>query len=100
MDEIALLQSKVGDLYTYAIKAYKDEDIKSLDQANEVEEEIDDITKQMEDNHITRLNEGVCTAKVGAQYLSLTSNTERIADHLVNVAKSIRSLHNLNTAEK
>ena len=52
----------------------------------------------MEDNHITRLNEGVCTAKVGAQYLSLTSNTERIADHLVNVAKSIRSLHNLNTA--
>ena len=100
LDEIALLQSKVGDLYTYAIKAYKDEDIKSLDQANEVEEEIDDITKQMEDNHITRLNEGVCTAKVGAQYLSLTSNTERIADHLVNVAKSIRSLHNLNTAEK
>ena len=28
----------------------------------------------------------------GAQYLELSSNTERIADHLINVAKTIRSL--------
>ena len=90
--EIATLQSKVGDLYNFTIKAYENEDLDALAKANEVEEEIDDITKTMEDNHITRLSEGVCTAKVGAQYLSLTSNTERIADHLVNVAKSIRSL--------
>ena len=93
--EIATLQSKVGDLYNFAIKAYTDEDLEALAKANDVEEEIDDITKAMEDNHITRLSEGVCTAKVGAQYLSLTSNTERIADHLVNVAKSIRSLTKL-----
>lgn len=93
--EIATLQSKVGDLYNFAIRAYEDEDLDALAKANDVEEEIDDITKAMEDNHITRLSEGVCTAKVGAQYLSLTSNTERIADHLVNVAKSIRSLTKL-----
>ena len=95
IEEIANLQGKVGELYAFAMKAYEDEDLDALNKANEVEEEIDDITKVMEDNHITRLSEGICTAKVGAQYLSLTSNTERIADHLVNVAKSIRSLSNL-----
>ena len=52
---------------------------------------IDDYTKFMEENHIKRLGEGVCTAYVGAQYLSLSSNAERVADHLLNVGKSIKT---------
>ena len=85
----------ITDLYTFAMKAYVDEDFNALDQANDVEEKIDDFTKMMEDNHIKRLSEGVCSPEVGSQYLSLSSNAERIADHLVNVAKSIRSLKNI-----
>ena len=57
----------------------------------EMEEKIDDYTKFMEENHIKRLGEGVCTAYVGAQYLSLSSNAERVADHLLNVGKSIKT---------
>ena len=90
--EINTLQKLVSELYSFAVKAYEDEDFEALKQANAVEEKIDDFTKMMEDNHISRLSAGVCTPKVGSQYLSLSSNVERIADHLVNVAKSIRSL--------
>ena len=43
----------------------------------------------MEENHISRLEKGICTPVVGAQYLSLSSNSERIADHLINVAKTM-----------
>lgn len=92
LNEIDSLKLLISALYGHAMKAYEDEDTVALDQANEVEEKIDDFTKMMEDNHIKRLAEGVCTPEVGAQYLSLSSNAERIADHLVNVAKSIRSL--------
>lgn len=92
LSEIHQLQTLVGELYNYAILAYEQEDLDSLDTANVIEEKIDDLTKIMEDNHITRLSQGTCTVKVGSQYLSLSSNTERIADHLINVAKSIRSL--------
>lgn len=95
LDEITTLKVMITDLYTYAMKAYEDEDFNALDQANDVEEKIDDFTKMMEDNHIKRLSEGVCSPEVGSQYLSLSSNAERIADHLVNVAKSIRSLKNI-----
>ncbi|MGN1210693.1 MAG: Na/Pi cotransporter family protein [Candidatus Cryptobacteroides sp.] len=95
LDEINALQLMITDLYKFTMKAYEDEDFKALDQANEVEEKIDDFTKMMEDNHIKRLAEGVCSLEVGSQYLSLSSNAERIADHLVNVAKSIRSLKNI-----
>lgn len=90
--EIQKMQGLVYDLYNLAVEAYKYENIAFLEQANIVEEQIDDFTKIMEDNHIQRLSHGVCSPEVGAQYLSLSSNAERIADHLINVAKSIRSL--------
>lgn len=92
LNEISQLRQMVENLYSKVMKAYIEEDLKTLEEANIIEEEIDDFTKEMEDNHIARLSCGVCTPPAGAQYLSLSSNTERIADHLINVAKSIRSL--------
>ncbi len=92
ISEIRELRTLLGELYEYALKAYNDEDFNALGKANIVEEEIDDFTKKMEDNHIERLSEGVCSPAVGAQYLSLSSNAERVGDHLINVAKVIRAL--------
>ena len=94
--EIADLKEKLDLLYQKAMEAYVNEDFSALNEANILEEEIDDIKDKMEENHIQRLGQGICTPTVGAQYLSLSSNAERIADHLINVAKSIRSLHNQN----
>ncbi len=90
--EIRELRNLLGELYEYALKAYNDEDFDALGKANVVEEEIDSFTKKMEDNHISRLSDRVCSPAVGAQYLSLSSNAERVGDHLINVAKSIRAL--------
>ena len=93
LSEINQLKVLVHQLYDKVMLAYKSEDISYMAEANVVEEQIDDFTKMMEDNHISRLSAGVCTPNVGAHYLELSSNTERIADHLMNVAKSIRSLN-------
>ena len=79
-------------LYENVIKAYQNEDLASLDNANIIEEEIDDYTRRMEEGHIARMEKGICTPSVGAQYLELSSNAERIADHMINVAKTIKSL--------
>ena len=92
LEEIRQLSELIHNLYDKVLKAYTDEDYNYMAQANIIEEQIDDFTKMMEDNHIGRLNEGICTPSTGAHYLELSSNTERIADHLINVAKSIRSL--------
>lgn len=89
--EITQLNKMVHQLYDKVVKAYSDEDIVALDEANVIEEQIDEYTKMMEDNHIKRMGEGLCNASVGAQYLEMSSNAERIADHLINVAKVIRS---------
>jgi phosphate:Na+ symporter len=60
--------------------------------AHAIEQEIDDLTVSMAEKHIERLNQGICTAEVGAEYLALASDMERIADHIYNVAKSIKEL--------
>lgn len=91
--EISQLRKLIADLYKRTIEAYTTEDVEYLELANEIEDQVDNYTKMMEDNHIDRLAKGICTPSVGAQYLSLSTNVERIADHLINVAKTIRSLH-------
>lgn len=90
--EISQLKELLHQLYANAMEAYRNEDLTALERANVIEEEIDDYTHRMEEGHISRMEKGICTASVGAQYLELSSNAERMADHLINVAKSIRSL--------
>lgn len=87
--EVRNLQSRINDLFQKVMKAYVNSDAASLDEANVIEDEIDDITEAMGANHIERLRAGDCTPDVGAQYLSLASNSERVADHFINVGKSI-----------
>lgn len=90
--EISQLKILVHSLFDRVMAAYRDEDVSELDKANAIEEEIDDFTKRMEDSHIERMAHGICNPDTGAYYLELSSNTERIADHLINVAKTIRTL--------
>lgn len=89
--EISQLKELLHRLYKHCMDAYKNNDLSSLERANEIEEQIDDYTKSMEEGHIARMERGVCTPSVGAQYLELSSNAERMADHMINVAKSIKS---------
>ena len=91
-DEILKMEKMVDELYGEVRVAYHNKDIEALKRANEIEDRIDDLTDEMERNHIRRLNEGTCSPAVGAEYLSLAQNTERIADHLINVGNTIKDL--------
>lgn len=89
--EINDLKELIIKLYGEVMTAYMDNDKEALKNACATEDEIDAVTKQMTQNHIRRLSDGECTAEVGTQYLSLSVNAERIADHFMNVAKTIKS---------
>lgn len=88
--EIRDMQLLIDELYQKVMKAYVNRDRSSLREANAIEEKIDDFTRKMQEGHIRRMDEGICTSDIGAQYMSLASNAERVADHFINVAKSIK----------
>ena len=92
IDEILQMEKLVSDLYDEVKAAYHKKDLEALRRANVIEDRIDDFTKVMERNHIRRLTEGTCSPAVGAEYLSLAQNTERVADHLINVGNTIKDL--------
>ena len=70
-NEIYRLKKMIEDLFSNVMGAYTDEDMGKMAQANVIEEQIDDFTKMMEDNHVARMNAGVCTPSVGVHYLEL-----------------------------
>jgi phosphate:Na+ symporter len=92
IEEILQMEQLVGELYDEVRVAYHNKDLEALRRANAIEDHIDDLTEEMELNHIRRLNEGTCSPAVGAEYLSLTQNAERVADHLINVGNTIKDL--------
>ena len=91
-EEIKKLQGVVGELYQKIMQIYSTQDTTAFREAYVLEETIDRLTEHMSNMHIERLAEGTCTADVGALYLALTSNVERIADHFTNVADGLLPL--------
>ena len=91
IEEIGELKELIKNLYLEVIKAYKYGDWLALDKAFAIEDKVDKVTDDMTASHVKRLGNGQCAADIGTQYLSLTSNAERIADHFINVGKSIKS---------
>ena len=54
----------------------------------------------MADRNVERLSADEYIPVVGAEYLELASDSERIADHLINVGKTIRTLLRPESVEK
>ena len=90
IEDIEKVRLLIQSLYEKVMYCYANIDLDVLKEAFDIEEDIDVLTDEMVDSHIKRLNNGTCTAGVGAEYLLLVSNAERIADHFLNVGKTIR----------
>ena len=91
--EVEQLRETMGSLYQATMKAYMDNDFDALIEVNRYEDQVDDMVARIEKIHLQRLMDGVYPASVGQVYQEFASDTERIADHFLNVAKSIRQLH-------
>ena len=92
LKEIDQMNALISRLYDAAMQAYHKMDMEALGLANQIEDEVDQLTDEMERNHIQRLALGICKPQAGTEYISLAQNSERVADHLINVAKTIRDL--------
>lgn len=89
--EIRTLWEAINSLYDNTMKSYKEATLEYIGEVNYYEDYVDRLKENMEDRHIERLNKGACSPEVGAIYLSLSSNAERVADHMTNIAYAVKS---------
>lgn len=85
INEIIEVKDVINEIYHLTMDCYASYDKNKFNRAMELEEKVDNLTEKMANNHIKRMNSGNCNADIGSQYLSLTSDVERIADHLINI---------------
>ena len=84
-NEIYELTGLINQLYDLTMDVYENGNRLSFIKSMKVEDKIDYLTQLMAENHIQRLSRNMCSAEVGAQFLKLTSDVERIGDHLINI---------------
>lgn len=78
------------EMFDEAISIFENRDIQKFASLNEKEEIMDDLKQSMRDNHVIRFTNGECSADAGTVFLSIGNDLERIADHLTNIAYSIK----------
>lgn len=91
INEIQELQSLIKQLYDKVMLAFVKIDLNALKAAYEIEDQVDAYTEELANNHIERLEKRECSSEIGAQFLSLVANTERIGDHLINIGNTIKN---------
>ncbi len=92
LEEIEQMRDLIFSVYQNIMKAYMDIDVEAYNQAHNYEDKVDDLCEKMSANHVERMTKGLCTPLVGAQFLELASNSERISDHLINVGKTVKGV--------
>ncbi|MBQ4269884.1 MAG: Na/Pi cotransporter family protein [Clostridia bacterium] len=89
------INEKISDMHDLLRKQYSlvkqvalDKNYAVLAESDEVEDQIDEMRKELVAEHILRLSQGKCRPENNTVFINLVSNLERIGDHLNFIAHS------------
>ena len=88
-DELQGMFKYIVNALEISIESFENHDLRKAESIMGIEERIDSLEKELRASHIRRLNNGVCGATVGAVFLDIISNFERIGDHATNIAEVV-----------
>lgn len=89
--EMGVMLDKVNDIYRYAVEMFASGREDHLDDIEKLEDEIDEMERLYQANHVSRLTRNECTPEAGMIFSDIVSGLERIADHATNIAYSVLS---------
>lgn len=87
--EIEVLSCALEEIIAITIKAFVENDTELAVKVEPLEETIDNLCDEMKDNHIKRLQKGICTLQHGFVFNDLMTNFERVSDHCSNIALAV-----------
>ncbi len=87
--DLSKMREKVMRMFEVAKDTFENLNKNQLAELTVLENEVDEMKKELSTNHFTRLAEGNCKIEVSPYYSSAVVGFERVADHLVNVGYSI-----------
>jgi phosphate:Na+ symporter len=88
-EELKDMYTKVRNMTTKAIAAFRARNKAMARELANDDNEIDRLEKQLRQRHVTRINEGRCFPPSGVIFLDIIANFERIGDHATNIAQTV-----------
>ena len=86
------MEAAVREVLDLSIRALTDQDEESARMVEPLEEVIDNLSDEMKQRHVDRLQKGICTIQHGFVFNDLITNFERISDHCSNLAVAMIEL--------
>jgi phosphate:Na+ symporter len=87
--ELETMCTKTKQIYEFARSALAEENTEMVQKVRILEDEIDNLQRVFEENHVRRLENKICSPLVGIVFVDILRNLERIADHSTNIANAI-----------
>lgn len=91
--EIRTLCRAVNDICNDTIDSFITNDLVAAGHIEPLEEVIDTLTKRIKENHILRLQQGICSIEMGFILEDILMGLERVSDHCSNVAVEMLTIN-------
>ena len=86
INEISVINEAIGESIEKAFNAYITNDLAIAHKVEPIEEVVDNLSVELKNRHIDRLQNGECTVELGYIFQDILTNLERISDHCSNIA--------------
>jgi phosphate:Na+ symporter len=87
--ELKRMLADTSEILSLALNMFSHNSEEHLQEILDLENEIDDMERTLQNNHIKRLTSNQCKPHAGMIFTDVVSGLERIADHATNIAFSI-----------
>ena len=92
--ELTVLNNALREILTLTVEAFGKNDLTEAVKVEPLEQVIDDLTKEIRNHHIERLQKGKCDSRLGVFLTDYITNCERASDHCSNIAVCLIQTHN------
>lgn len=89
LEELKEISAKVNTILEYSIDMFAHNSREHMQDIMELENEIDEMERKFQKNHVERLTKNECTAASGMIFSDAISGYERVADHATNIAYAL-----------
>jgi len=86
LHEIQIITDAIRENVNRAFDSYKDNDLSVAHKVEPLEEVVDNLSTELKNRHIRRLQNDECTVELGYIFQDVLTNLERISDHCSNIA--------------
>lgn len=87
--ELSEMMELVNKILEESLDMFVTGNTERMQEILELEDNIDQMERNLQNTHILRLNEGKCSAQAGIYFSDIVSGLERVGDHAINIAFSL-----------